>query len=161
MEDVNAGSDNQTRREFCNHVFQAGGLLLMGTSFGQFLVGCKEDSAANAPQLPTVSGSLAGGTVVVNNVSGTALAATGSASLVQYSGSPLLVAHSAQDTFVAVTSICTHQQCTITGFKDQLYVCPCHGSQFHTNGQVAQGPANAPLRTLATQFANDQLTIML
>jgi hypothetical protein len=41
-----------------------------------------------------------------------------------------LVARTGTDTFTALTAICTHQQCTVTGFADNRYVCPCHGSQY-------------------------------
>jgi hypothetical protein len=50
-------------------------------------------------------------------------------------------------------SVCTHQGCTITGYQNQTYVCPCHGSQFNTNGGVVAGPAVAALRRVTVQFA--------
>jgi hypothetical protein len=53
---------------------------------------------------------------------------------------------------------CTHESCTITGFADSSYVCPCHGSRFDTSGRVLNGPASRALRQYQTQFANGVLT---
>jgi cytochrome b6-f complex iron-sulfur subunit len=82
------------------------------------------------------------------------LVAVGSAALVQTSIGDFLVAHTAQSVFVALSAVCTHQTCTITGFGNQNYVCPCHGSTFDINGRVLGGPAPAPLRQYPTQFDN-------
>jgi len=60
-----------------------------------------------------------------------------------------------------LTSTCTHEACTITGFDNTNYVCPCHGSMFTTAGRVVMGPATTPLRTFATQFSNNVLTISI
>jgi nitrite reductase/ring-hydroxylating ferredoxin subunit len=49
----------------------------------------------------------------------------------------------------------------VTGFDNTNYVCPCYGSKFTTAGRVINGPANAPLRTFATPFANNVLTISI
>lgn len=56
----------------------------------------------------------------------------------------------------AMTSVCTHQACTVSSFDGTRLNCPCHGSQFSTSGAVLRGPAAAPLRTYATSF--DQAT---
>ena len=75
------------------------------------------------------------------------------------SGGDFLVARTAQTSFVALAAICTHQTCTITGFGNQTYVCPCHGSTFDINGRVLGGPAPAPLHQYPTQFTSGVLTI--
>ena len=87
------------------------------------------------------------------------LALSGGMALLQASGSALLVARTGPDSFTALSAICTHQTCTITDFSNQLFVCPCHGSEFDTNGQVVRGPAVVALRAHSTQFANGSLTI--
>ncbi len=81
--------------------------------------------------------------------------------MVRSSGGLFLVSRTGQDAFTALTSTCTHEACTITGFDNSNYVCPCHGSRFTTAGRVVTGPATAPLRTFATQFSNNVLTIAL
>ena len=113
----------------------------------------------NVPALATVSGTSAGGTVTVSNVSGTSLSGVGSAVLVQAGSSSFLVARTGENSFNAFTAFCTHQQCVVTGFQSGVFVCPCHGSQYNTNGQVQTGPATQRLQQFATQFTNNVLTI--
>jgi cytochrome b6-f complex iron-sulfur subunit len=44
----------------------------------------------------------------------------------------------------AINATCTHLGCLVK--QAQLgFECPCHGSQFTTNGAVTQGPAALPL----------------
>ena len=72
------------------------------------------------------------------------LASIGSAALVQSSAGDFLVSRTAQDTFIALTSICTHEGCKVTGFASPVYVCPCHGSQYSTSGTVVMDPRRGP-----------------
>jgi hypothetical protein len=51
------------------------------------------------------------------------------------------------------SATCTHQACTITGFQNQSYVCPCHLSTFDLNGRVQVGPAVAPLPQYPSQVS--------
>ena len=90
-----------------------------------------------------------------------ALASIGAAALVQTSSGNFLVARVAQDTFNAMTAVCTHEACVVTRFQSGTFQCPCHGSEYNTNGGVTKGPAPASLRRFNTQFANNVLTISL
>lgn len=46
----------------------------------------------------------------------------------------------------ALYARCTHLGCTINWFEDlKIFKCPCHGSEFHSNGQEFAGPAPRPL----------------
>src|SRR5207253_7587110 len=83
----------------------------------------------------------------------------GGAVLVQSSAGNFLVSRTAPDTFAALTAVCTHEGCTITGYESSTYTCPCHGSQFSTTGGVLRGPAGRSLQSFATTFANGTLTI--
>jgi Rieske Fe-S protein len=111
------------------------------------------------PALPIVNGARISTGVTVTVDASSPLSAVGTAALVQTSIGDFLVAHTAQSAFVALSSICTHQTCTITGFGNSVFVCPCHGSTFDVNGRVTGGPAPASLHQYPTAFANGVLTI--
>lgn len=147
-----------SRREFC---VQAVSFI----SLGALLESCggspTSASGINVPLLPTVSATVANNSVSLTVDSSSPLAAVGSAALVQTSSGSLLVAHTAQDTFNAMTAVCTHQACTVEGYQSGTFTCPCHGSQYSTGGAVVKGPATASLRRFNTAFANNVLTISL
>jgi len=146
-----------TRRAFCVHACEAVSLAAVGAML-QACGGSPTSPTSTAPPLPTINGSAAGGVVSVPIDPASALANIGSAALVQVSNAAYLVAHTAQNTFTALTAVCTHEGCTITGFDSPKYVCPCHGSQYSTTGAVLNGPATQSLRQFPTQFVNNVLT---
>ena len=150
--------ESPARREFCARACQAASLVTLGS----MLQGCSGSNpnspSTSAPELPRVAGSVTNRTITVGVGSGTPLASTGSAALVLTSLGTFLVARTGADTCTALTSLCTHDACTVSGFGGGRFVCPCHGSSFTTSGSVAGGPAAAPLRTYPSQLAGDQLT---
>jgi cytochrome b6-f complex iron-sulfur subunit len=150
-----------TRRDFCVQACRAVSLITVGAA----LQGCGSSptgpSGGSTPSLATINATAGSGTVAVNVDTNSPLASAGSAALVQSSAGAFLVSRTGQDGFTALTAICTHEGCTITGFASPLYVCPCHGSQYATSGTVVMGPATRALRQFTTQFANNVLTITL
>jgi cytochrome b6-f complex iron-sulfur subunit len=45
------------------------------------------------------------------------------------------------------TLVCTHRGCLVElDNEEQIYVCPCHGSEFRLDGTVLRGPAKEPLK---------------
>lgn len=149
--------DEQTRRTFCTRAMALAAFGAVGTLFD----GCSNSptSPSNVPSLPVVTGTRVAGVITVTVDASSPLSTIGNAALVQTLGGDFLVARAAQNSFVALSAICTHQTCTITGFGSQNYVCPCHGSTFDINGRVLGGPAPASLPQYVTQFANGVLTI--
>ena len=151
-----------SRREFCAHAMSL-------VTLASLTEGCGSSSSSsptapggggNAPALPTINASVAGGAITVPIGAGSPLATVGGAALVQAGSSgSFLVTRTAQESFNALTAICTHEQCVITGFSSGAFVCPCHGSQYNTSGRVQNGPATQALRQFATQFTNNVLTI--
>lgn len=147
-----------SRREFCAHAISF-------VTVASLIEGCGSKSptgpggGTNVPALPTVAATAAGSTLTISNVSGSPLANVGSAALVQAGGNSVLVVRTGQDSFTALTAVCTHEACIVTGFQSGVFVCPCHGSQYTTTGQVQQGPAPRALRSFTTQFTNNVLTI--
>ena len=149
-----------TRREFCARTCQAVSLLAINS----LLQGCGGNpmsSGSSAPPLAQMSGTASGGTVTVTIDAASALASVNGAALVNSSAGSFLVTRTGQETFVALTAVCTHEGCTVSGFESQTYVCPCHGSRYSTSGSVVQGPATAALRQFSTRFSNNVLTITL
>lgn len=160
-------AEETSRREFC---VSACGLVSAAAwtgAIGVVLPACGSGGGgtpsgpSGAASLPVVNAQVTGGAIGLTIDGSSPLASVGSAALLQSARGPILVAREAQETFAAVTAVCTHEGCTITGFSNQTYVCPCHGSQFSTSGQVRQGPARQALAAFATRFSNDTLTITL
>jgi Rieske Fe-S protein len=147
-----------TRRQFCTYACQAVSLLAAGT-----LAACGKGptspGSVSVTEMPSVSGSVTGRTIAVTIDSTSPLANVGSAASLQTSLGRFLVARTSVDAFTAVTATCTHQSCTITGFEDAEYVCPCHGSRFTTSGGVVNGPAQRALQQFATTFDGTVLTV--
>jgi Rieske Fe-S protein len=162
------GLEKQTRRQFCSRACTAAAAAAIGGTLAGTLQGCGGGGSSStspgvgggaASALPSVNGTVAGSAVTVNVGTGSALAAPGSAALVRSSRGDFLVARTSGTTFSALTAVCTHENCTITGQSGQVFVCPCHGSRFDQGGGVVNGPASRPLRPFGTQLAGDVLTI--
>jgi nitrite reductase/ring-hydroxylating ferredoxin subunit len=123
--------------------------------------GGNSTSPSGSTTLPTINASAAAGVLTLTIDAASPLATVGSAALVQSTAGNALVSRTAQDTLTAVTAVCTHEACTVSGISGQIYVCPCHGSQFSVTGGVVKGPAVSPLRQLTTSFAGNVLTVRL
>jgi cytochrome b6-f complex iron-sulfur subunit len=150
-----------TRRDFCVQSFQTASLAAMATA----LTGCGGGSSSptgpsGLPALPTIDLVIRVNNTITLNIDATSpLLAVGTAALVRASDPPLLVAHTGQNTFTAMTAVCTHEGCTVSNFQNPTFECPCHGSQYSTSGSVLRGPATRSLTQFATNFTNNVLTI--
>lgn len=151
-----------TRRDFFVKSAQGIAIISLPELFSSIFEGCTNvNGPQNTDTLPTIQGTLSNGKIVLTIESSSPLAKADSAALVNYQSGSILVDHPSGNTFNALSSICTHQSCTIDSFdsgKNQ-FVCPCHGSRFDENGKVVQGPAGSPLKQYTTQFSGDKLTI--
>jgi rieske iron-sulfur protein len=69
----------------------------------------------------------------------------------------------AADGIVAYSAICTHAQCTVTGWIQdrQMLHCPCHQSEYdpRSNGKVTAGPAPRPLAALPLKISDGKLEV--
>ena len=150
-------NDERSRREFC---VQAGEFvaLLAVAGISESCAGPTSPSDA-APPLPQITGTLTNGGVIIQVGVDSPLATPGGAAQVQAGNATYLVARTGEESFTAVTAVCTHEGCTVSGFSDGIYVCPCHGSRYNTSGTVVNGPAPRPLRQFATTFTDGVLTI--
>jgi cytochrome b6-f complex iron-sulfur subunit len=152
-------SENMNRRELIQRVVLGStALIVLPTAF----TSCTKDPAPDPNPNPNPNpGPGAGGskiTLDLNLAENTALNTTGGTKIVQ----TLIVANIGGGAFVALSSICTHNGCTVdynTGVS--RFVCPCHGSSFSTTGSVVNGPAASPLASYAVSKAGNVLTITL
>lgn len=73
-------------------------------------------------------------------------------------GKDVIVTQPKKGEFLAFTSICTHQGCTVAGVENGRIVCPCHGSEFSdSTGEVLQGPATQPLAQVEIEVAGTEI----
>jgi len=62
--------------------------------------------------------------------------------------------------FTAVQVACTHEGTSIAYNQGQgIFICPNHGSQFNTNGQVLLGPATNSLQKFTVNVTNNIATV--
>lgn len=83
---------------------------------------------------------------------------TGGSKIVQN----IIVINTGNGNFVALSSVCTHQGCTV-GYDSTAgnIKCPCHGSVYATSGGVITGPAPASLQSYPVSKTGNILTISL
>lgn len=137
-----------SRRDFLKN----SALLGVGTAFGA--LGC-------AAGLRTVEVATQDDRLTVDTADYEELAAVGGAiQLVSRFGDPLILVRTGENTFHALSSICTHLGCQVRktrfGFR-----CPCHGSAFDLRGRVEHGPANEPLPSYPVALSGTMATIDL
>ncbi len=75
-------------------------------------------------------------------------------------GAVLVVRTSPTSNISAVDPTCTHKGCTVDwAAKSQKFVCPCHASEFGTDGKVLKGPATKPLKTYQAKIEGDSVLV--
>ncbi|GAA2081935.1 hypothetical protein GCM10009801_41330 [Streptomyces albiaxialis] len=75
-----------------------------------------------------------------------------------YTEQKVLVSQPEKGQFKAFSGVCTHQGAAIDRAEKGEFVCPLHGSRFHTDtGKVAKGPATAPLPKVPVKVKNGKL----
>ncbi|MCZ2079539.1 MAG: ubiquinol-cytochrome c reductase iron-sulfur subunit [Bryobacteraceae bacterium] len=63
--------------------------------------------------------------------------------------------------FIAFSTNCTHLGCPIRWLAEaNLFMCPCHGGVFYSDGSVASGPPPKPLRRYTVRVNNDEVEIL-
>ena len=141
------------RREFLKTLAASGGAAALAA----VLAGCGE-------AVPTGTGTdtAAGVTLDLTAPENQSLAAAGgSLALGANSLDPkgMLLYRMNESTVLAFSRNCPHQGCVMGEFKDGVTSCPCHGSQFDTNGNVDKGPATNALKTYTATLSGSMVTI--
>ena len=73
----------------------------------------------------------------------------------------IIIARTSSGAFVALTSICSHQQFNPIAFESAAsrFHCPNHGSNFGLDGSVINGPATSALTKYNTLLTGTNLRI--
>lgn len=142
-------------------------LSLLGISAATlFSAGCLGSCSSSKSEDPkpgggnTVPGTGTSGkkdfTLNLSNASNAILKTPGSALI----SNGVIVAFTNNSTYVAVSSVCTHQGATL-GYdaNGKRFNCPLHGSNFNENGSVINGPATTALKQYKTTLTGDNLRV--
>lgn len=61
---------------------------------------------------------------------------------------------------IAVNPTCPHAGCAVTWESDQQkFLCPCHDSEFSSDGKVLEGPATEPLASYEVKVEGDSILV--
>ena len=72
----------------------------------------------------------------------------------------IIIIRVSETLYVALSSVCTHQGCTVEYSSTATeVVCPCHGSKYTTSGVVTNGPAPTNLKKYTVTVSGNTLTI--
>jgi cytochrome b6-f complex iron-sulfur subunit len=72
----------------------------------------------------------------------------------------IIIARTLTNEFLAVSSLCTHQQVTLEfQANNNRFYCSGHGSAFSTKGAVLNGPAGSSLKQYKTTLTGNSLRI--
>jgi Rieske Fe-S protein len=142
------------RRQFLKTLAVSGG----AAACGSLLAGC----GSSAPAATSGGGASSEVTLDLTRAANQPLATVGGtlaldANAVDSKG--LLLHRSSETAVLAFSRKCTHQGCTVGEFKNGISACPCHGSQFDTEGKAVKGPASNPLPTYTATLTGSILTI--
>ena len=73
---------------------------------------------------------------------------------------PICLYKTGENKYSASLMKCTHRGCELN-VGGGNYSCPCHGSEFNTQGTVLEGPADRDLKTFKTTIDNENIYIEL
>jgi menaquinol-cytochrome c reductase iron-sulfur subunit len=63
-----------------------------------------------------------------------------------------------EDSFIAFSANCTHLGCPVRWLEGaDLFMCPCHGGVYYSDGKVAAGPPPLPLFRYEVRVTNDEV----
>ncbi|WP_262852758.1 Rieske (2Fe-2S) protein [Mumia quercus] len=122
-------------------VLQGAGLVGGTVVAGGLLAACGSDDGSSTAQDDAMA---TGGAPAGTELGPTSDVPVGGGRV--YESEKVLVAQPSEGEFKAFSSVCTHQGCAVSKIEGTTLTCPCHGSEFSTDGgKVLQGPATKAL----------------
>ncbi len=181
MDETSKCAQCVSRRKFIESSLKSvGGAALLSTAGGIFLncgkkLSSTEDPSTTSSSSPSPSATSTPSTVTTDGSNKFTLNLNSYTNLSSLNGSYLLTVNATSGTktvfvtrislsgastdIVTVSAICTHTGCTVGAYNGTKYICPCHNSQFDSNGAVLQGPASTVLTKYTTALASDIATV--
>jgi len=72
----------------------------------------------------------------------------------------LIVENKANNKLVAVSPLCLHRNCVVDWEQEtQHFICPCHGSEFGSDGKVINGPAEEGLKSFEVKVEENKFFV--
>jgi len=140
------------RRELIQRVLTGTTFLILSPSI---LTSC-EKSQTLEPDKGTVPSTSKDLKIDLSLPENSALNTAGNSKIVQN----IIIANTGKNTFIAVSSICTHEGGTVGyNYSTNNFQCPLHNSVFAATGSVIRGPAAMPLKSYSVSQSGDILTI--
>ena len=144
------------RREFLNWI----GVGFLASSFPVALAACTQEKTEETSSTQTTSqatsnvpdadGYLGVGTTEELNQNGYLINMK----------SNVIVFRKSSNALSAVSLLCTHQGCKVDWRKtSNSLFCACHGSEFATDGEVLNGPAQSPLPTFDVKEEGESILV--
>ncbi len=147
-----SGCSGCSRRE----MLQGLGAAAVGAAL---VASCASDPGSTLAKA-TSSSCGSGQCIDLTNASNKDLTATGGAMLVTMGNDTVMVIRSSDTAVIALSAICTHEGCSMDYNAAQNRIdCPCHGSQFSTDGKVLAGPAPRAIRVYTAKLASNMITV--
>lgn len=148
------------RKEF---ITKAGSVVLVTAGSAALLeiIGCKKKKEEPADLIPNVPVNF---TIDLNDPLYVDLATDGGHVFISNEGvRGISVYRVSSSEYIALDRNCSHQPsqscATVDVNSSNLLHCPCHGSQFQFDGNVAKGPATKSLKKYTTSLNGNFLTI--
>ena len=130
----------------------AGGLTRRGflsasalAAIAATLAACGSEGATGPGVSIPTGVTLTGTTTTISLVAQPGLANTGGYLIIANAGRSLIVVNLGGTTYRALSAVCTHEGCLISGMVSNTIVCNCHNSSYTTGGAVLGGPARGSL----------------
>jgi len=85
----------------------------------------------------------------------------GTALMFKFGSSPAMLIHNSDDSWVALSAVCTHLGCTVKFESDKNRIhCACHGGTYDPRtGKNISGPPPKPLRAYKVKLAPDSVVV--